>query len=292
MTRTWLITGAGTGLGPELAAAVLASGDALVATDPRPELLASLADHDRARVLDLDVADPDAATFAVRTALEEFGGLDVVVANAGAADTAPVEETTLDRFRAQLDSTFFGVVHVVKAALPVFRAQRGGHFLPIAPAGSRAGGTAGLGAFQAATSAVEGFAEVLHHETAPLGVRVTVVEPGAFRSDADGGLPHLTELGADYEVTVGRLQRYRRAHAGAEPGDPARAARVLVDLVAMEHPPLRLLLGSDAVRLAERSARARAQEADVWADVSRSTDVAGGRESGLASVLHLLAPAG
>jgi NAD(P)-dependent dehydrogenase (short-subunit alcohol dehydrogenase family) len=292
MTTTWLITGAGTGLGPELAAAVLEDGDTLVATDPRSDLLHHLAGSDRVRVLGLDVADPTSATFAVRTALEEFGGLDVVAANAGAAESAPIEETRLDRFRAQVDTTLFGVVHVVQAALPVFRAQRGGHFLPIAPAGSRAGGTAGLGAFQAATAAVEGFAEVLHHEVAPLGVRVTIVEPGAFRSDADGGLPHLAGVGADYDATVGRLQRYRRAHAGAEPGDPARAARVLVDLVASEHPPLRLLLGSDAVRLAERSARARATEADLWADVSRSTDGAGGRGSGLASVLHLLAPVG
>jgi NAD(P)-dependent dehydrogenase (short-subunit alcohol dehydrogenase family) len=292
MTKTWLITGAGTGLGPELAAAVLDDGDNLVATDPRPDLLHHLAGSDRARVLGLDVADPTSATFAVRTALEEFGGLDVVAAHAGAAESAPIEETPLDRFRAQVDATLFGVVHVVRAALPVFRAQRGGHFLPIAPAGSRAGGTAGLGAYQAATAAVEGFAEVLHHEVAPLGVRVTIVQPGAFRSDADGGLPRLAEVGADYEATVGRWQRSRRAHAGAEPGDPARAARVLVDLVASERPPLRLLLGSDAVRLAERSARARAQEADVWADVSRSTDVADGRGGGPASVLRLLAPAG
>ena len=292
MNKTWLITGAGAGLGPDLAAAVLEDGDSLVATDPRPDLLHHLAGSDRIRVLGLDVADPDGATFAVRTALEEFGGLDVVVPNAGVAESAPVEEMTLDRFRAQVDGTLFGAVHLAKAAVPVFRAQRSGHFLPIAPAGSRAGGTAGLGAYQAATAAVEAFAEVLHHEMASLGVRVTIVEPGAFRSDADGGLPRLTEVGADYEATVGRLQRYRRAHLGVEPGDPARAARVLVDLAAMEHPPLRLLLGSDAVRQAERSARARMQEADLWADVSRSTDVPAGRESGLASVLHLLAPAG
>jgi len=292
MNKTWLITGAGTGLGPELAAAVLDDGDALVATDPRPDLLHDLAGHDRMRILGLDVADPDGATFAVRTALEEFGGLDVVAVNPGVAESGPIEEMTLDRFRAQVDGTLFGAVHVVQAAVPVFRAQRSGHILPIAPAGSRAGGTAGLGAYQAATAAVEGFAEVLHHEVGPLGVRVTIVEPGAFRSDADGGLPRLAEVAADYENTVGRLQRYRRAHAGAEPGDPARAARVLVDLVTMEHPPLRLLLGSDAVRQAERSARARAQETDLWADVSRSTDVPDGRESGLASVLHLLAPAG
>jgi NAD(P)-dependent dehydrogenase (short-subunit alcohol dehydrogenase family) len=286
MTKTWLITGAGTGLGPALAAAVLASGDALVATDPRPDLLQHLSGEDRVRVLGLDVADPDGATFAVRTALEEFGGLDVAVIHPGPAESAPIEETGLDRFRAQIDGTLFGAVHVVQAALPVFRAQRSGHFLPIAPAGSRAGGTAGLGAYQAATSAVEGLAEVLHHEVGPLGVRVTIVEPGAFRSDGDAGP---SEVGADYAATVGRWQRSRRAHAGAEPGDPARAARVLVDLVAMEHPPQRLLLGSDAVRQAERSSRARAQEADLWADVSRSTDVP---RRGLASLPRLLAPVG
>jgi NAD(P)-dependent dehydrogenase (short-subunit alcohol dehydrogenase family) len=292
MNRTWLITSAGSGLGPALAAAVLDGGDTLVATDPRPERLRHLTRHDRARILGLHVADPAAAESAVRTATEEFGRLDAVVANAGAAASAPIEQTSVERFRAQVEDTLFGVVHVAKAALPVFRAQGAGHFLPVVPAGGRAGGTAGLGAYQAGTSAVAGFAEVLHHEVAPLGLRVTIVEPGAFRAAADDGPAALVAVGPDYDATVGRLQRYRRAHRGAEPGDPERAARVLLDVVAMDRPPLRLLLGSDALRLAERAARARAQEADLWADVSRSTDAADRRGRGAASVLHLLAPAG
>lgn len=298
-SRTWLITRAATGLGPALATAVLEAGDTLVATDPRPERLGALAARfgERVRVVGHDPADPAGAADAVRLAQQAFGRVDVVTANAGPADGAPIEETSLERFRAQVETTLLGVVSVTQAALPVFRAQRSGHFLHLAPAGSRAGGTPGLGAYQAATAAVAGFSEVLHHEVSPFGVRVTIVEPGAFRTPVDDEPPWPGQVGADYEPTVGRLVRHRRARAGSEPGDPARAARVLVDLVGMAHPPLRLLLGSDAVRSAERAARARAQEAEVWAEVSRSTDVrrsadAAGADRGLAPVLHLLAPAG
>jgi NAD(P)-dependent dehydrogenase (short-subunit alcohol dehydrogenase family) len=262
--KTWLITGSSRGLGRALAEAALELGDSVVATARRPEHLEDLADRfsDRVRLVQHDVTDPAGAERAVDTAVEAFGRLDVVVNNAGYADPAAIEDVTEESFRAQLETDLFGVFHVTRAALPVLRRQRSGHFLQISSIGGRVGGSPGLGAFQTAKSAVEGFSEVLHREVESAGIRVTIVEPGALRQSADGD----------------------------EPGDPVRAARVLVDVVGMPHPPLRLLLGSDALRLAERSARARAQEVDVWADVSRSVDHAGAGEGRLASVLHLAVP--
>jgi NAD(P)-dependent dehydrogenase (short-subunit alcohol dehydrogenase family) len=293
MTRTWLITGSARGLGRELAAAALEAGDAVVATARRPERVADLADRfdDRVRVVQHDVTDPAAAARAVDTAVEAFGRLDVVVNNAGYADSASIEEMTEESFRAQLETDLMGVFHVTRAALPVLRRQRSGHFLQISSIGGRVGGSPGLGAYQAAKFAVEGFSEVLRREVEPLGIRVTIVEPGALRTDWAGSSMRLAAVGPDYQPTVGRMHERRRATDGHRSGDPARAARALVDVVGLEHPPLRLLLGSDALRLADRSARARAAEAEVWADVSRSVDATGAGVRGLADVLHLAVPA-
>jgi len=293
MTSTWLITGSSRGLGRALTVAALEAGHSVVATARRPEALQDLVDRfgDRVRAVELDVTDPDAAAAAVEIAVEAFGGLDVVVNNAGYADSAAIEDMTEGSFRAQLETDLFGVFHVTRAALPVFRRQRSGHFLQISSIGGRVGGSPGLGAYQTAKFAVEGFSEVLHREVEPLGIRVTIVEPGAFRTDWGGSSMRLASVSADYERTVGRMHDYRRDADGHQPGDPERAARVLVDVVGLEHPPLRLLLGSDALHAAERSSRARAQEAAVWADVSRSTDSAGAGENGLAKVLHLMVPA-
>ena len=274
MSKTWLITGTSRGLGRALAEAVLDSGDTLLATARRPEQLADLAERygDRVRTLALDVTDRAAAGRAVQTALDTFGRLDVVANNAGQADSAPIEQTTEADFRAQLETNLFGTVHLTQAALPVFRAQRSGHFLQFSSIGGRVGGTPGLGAYQAAKFAVEGFSEVLFSEVAPLGIKVTIVEPGAFRTDWGGGSMRLAEVAPDYAATVGRMHAYRRSVDGSQPGDPARAARVLLDVAAMDEPPRRLLLGTDAVQMAEHASRVRAREAAVWAGVSQSTD--------------------
>jgi NAD(P)-dependent dehydrogenase (short-subunit alcohol dehydrogenase family) len=277
MTRTWLVTGSSRGFGRALSTAVLEAGDQLVATARRPEQLADLTDRfgGRVRTMALDVTDPSAGTAAVQAALDTFGRLDVVANNAGHADSAPVEETTEESFRAQLETNLFGVVRLTQAALPVFRRQRSGHFLQFSSIGGRVGGTPGLAAYQTAKFGVEGFSEALHAEVAPLGIKVTIVEPGAFRTDWGGASMQLAEVGPDYAATVGRVHDYRRQVDGRQPGDPARAAQVLLDVVAAQEPPLRLLLGSDAVALAETSSRARAREAAVWAGVSRSTDFDG-----------------
>lgn len=278
MTKTWLITGSSRGFGRALAKAVLDSGDRVVATARQPAQLQDLVrDYgDRVRAVALDVTDAAAARAAVQTAVEEFGALDVVVNNAGYANTSAIEDTPDDDFRAQIETNLFGVVHVTKAALPVLRRQRSGHFIQFSSIGGRVGGTPGLGAYQTAKFAVEGFSEVLNNEVKPFGVKVTIVEPGGFRTDWAGSSMGVSPVTADYQQTVGLMLRYRESHDGRQPGDPDRAAKVIIDIVGLDNPPLRLLLGSDALELAEAAAKARAAEAEKWAAVSRSTDFPAG----------------
>jgi len=274
MSKTWLITGSSRGFGWELAKAVLDSGDNLVATARRPEQLDELVDKygDRVRAVALDVTDAAAARAAVRTAVDEFGRLDVVVNNAGYANSAPIEEISEDDFRAQLEANLFGVVNVTRAALPVLRAQRSGHIVQFSSVGGRVGGSPGMGAYQTAKFAVEGFSEVLNTEVKPLGIKVLIIEPGAFRTEWSTTSMVRHEVGPDYEQTVGEMNRMREATAATWPGDPVRAARIIVDVVGLDEPPLRLLLGAGAVVAAEKSSRERAEEAARWADLSRSAD--------------------
>src|ERR1700722_7491454 len=180
MTVTWLITGSSRGFGWELAKAALDRGDNVVATARRPEQLDSLVKSygESGRTAALDVTDAAAAQAAVKTAIDGFGRLDVVVNNAGYANSAPIEEMTEADFRAQVETNLFGVVNVTRAALPVFRTQRSGTFVQFSSIGGRVGGTPGMGAYQTAKFAVEGFSEVLANEVAPFGVDVIIVEPG------------------------------------------------------------------------------------------------------------------
>ena len=274
MSKIWLVTGSSRGLGRALTEAVLAAGDRVVGTARKPEQLDDLAAKygDQLRAVALDVTDAGAARAAVRTAVEEFGGLDVVANNAGYANSASIEEMADDDFRAQVETNLFGVVNVTKAALPVFREQKSGHFLQFSSIGGRAGGTPGMGAYQTAKFAVEGFSEVLNNEVRPFGVKVTIVEPGGFRTDWGGSSMELADVHPDYETTVGEMHRRRIEMDGKQPGDPAKAAQAILQVVALDNPPLRLLLGTDALTLADSSSRSRADEAATWAHLSTSTD--------------------
>ena len=274
MSRTWLITGSSRGLGRALTTAALDSGDRVLATARRPEQLDDLVKEygEAVHPVALDVTDTAAARSAVRAALDVFGSLDVVANNAGYANSAPIEEMAEDDFRAQIETNLYGVVNLTRAALAVFRKQRSGHFLQFSSIGGRAGGTPGMGAYQTAKFAVEGFSEVLNNEVKPFGVKVTIIEPGAFRTDWGGSSMTLNQVGEDYESTVGQLNRYRAETDGTQPGDPAKAARAIVGIVAADEPPLRLLLGKDALELAGKASRSRADEAARWADVTTSTD--------------------
>ncbi|HET6987732.1 MAG TPA: oxidoreductase [Kribbella sp.] len=274
MSKIWLITGSSRGLGRALTEAALAAGDRVVATARKPEQLDDLVKQygEQIRAIALDVTDADAARAAVQTALDAFGGLDVVANNAGYANSAPIEETPDDDFRAQLETNLFGVVNVTKAALPVFRGQRGGHFLQFSSIGGRVGGTPGMGAYQAAKFAVEGFSEVLNNEVKPFGVKVTIIEPGAFRTDWGGSSMTIAPVGPDYDSTVGAMNRYRLEADGKQAGDPAKAALAILEIADLDAPPLRLLLGKDALEHAERASHSRAEEAATWAPLTSSTD--------------------
>jgi NAD(P)-dependent dehydrogenase (short-subunit alcohol dehydrogenase family) len=271
--RTWLITGCSRGLGRALAEAVLRSGDQLVATARDPEAVADLvaAGNDRAIAVALDVTDEAAAAHAVSAAMSRFGGLDIVVNNAGYGNIAPIEDTSLDSFRAQIETNLFGTIIVTKAAIPLFRERRAGRFIQISSIGGRFGAM-GRGPYSAAKFGVEGFSEVLAREMAPFGVHVTIVEPGGFRTDFAGSSTHIAEGNPAYADTVGRIAAFQRAYDGKQPGDPARAARAIIDLSSRDDPPLRLLLGSDAYAGAEHTEEARLSELRAWRETSLSTD--------------------
>lgn len=229
MSRTWLITGASRGFGRHLAEAVLEFGDDLVATARRPEQLDDLVARygERIRSVALDVTDAAGACSAVKEAVNAFGRLDVVVNNAGYANSAPIEEMAEDDFRAQIETNLFGVVNVTRAALPVLRAQRSGVFVQFSSIGGRVGGTPGMGAYQTAKFAVEGFSEVLANEVAPFGVKVIIVEPGAFRTDWQGSSMQLHPVGPDYEETVGPSTATGRRTTGPSRATPPAPRRSL-----------------------------------------------------------------
>ena len=185
MDKTWFIPGSSRGFGRAIAEAALERGDRVVATARNPEQPDDLVKihNDHISAVALDVTDTTDAKRAVESAVTSFGSIDIVVNNAGYADSAPIEEMSDESFRRQIETNLFGVVNVTKAALPFFHQQRSGHFLQFSSIGGRVGGTPGMGAYQTAKFAVEGFSEVLNAEVKPLGIKVTIIEPGGFRTD-------------------------------------------------------------------------------------------------------------
>jgi NAD(P)-dependent dehydrogenase (short-subunit alcohol dehydrogenase family) len=271
MTQVFFLTGSSRGLGRQIAEAVLAAGHRLVATARNPDSLADLADRYGSRVLPvaLDVTDPAGAAAAVTAGAEAFGRVDVVVNNAGYANLASVEDITLADFRAQVDANLFGVVNVTKAALPVLRGQGSGHVIQVSSIGGRLA-TPGLSAYQAAKWAVGGFSEVLASEVGPLGIKVTVLEPGGMRTDWAGASMLVPPISQPYQPTVGAVAAM---HGGDEMlGDPAKVAQVVLAVADMAEPPLRLILGSEAYAYAMAAARARAESDAAWHDLTTSTD--------------------
>jgi NAD(P)-dependent dehydrogenase (short-subunit alcohol dehydrogenase family) len=274
MPQVFFVTGSSRGLGRRIVEAALAAGHSVVATARRPEALADLSDRYGERILAvaLDVTDPSGAAAAVSDGVERFGRLDVVVNNAGYANVAAVEDITLQDFREQIEANLFGVVNVTKAALPVLREQGSGHIIQISSIGGRLA-TPGLSAYQAAKWAVGGFSEVLAREVGPLGIKVTVLEPGGMQTDWSGSSMRIPPVSEPYEPTVGAMARLHESDDIAL-GDPVKVARVVLEVAGMDEPPLRLILGSEAYAYATATAAARARaESDArWRDLSVSTD--------------------
>jgi NAD(P)-dependent dehydrogenase (short-subunit alcohol dehydrogenase family) len=273
-SKVWLVTGSGRGLGREIVVAALAAGDQVVATARDPKQLVDLRERygERIRPVALDVTDPVGARAAVEVALEAFGRLDVLVNNAGFGHMVPFEQTDVEDFRAQIDTNFYGVVNLTRAALPVMRKQKSGHIIQISSVGGRVG-TPGMSAYQAAKWAVGGFTEVLAKEVGPLGIKVTALEPGGMRTGWGAEARRLMpDMLPDYEASVGAWLKRLREYTGNEAGDPARVAAVVVRLASHDSPPVHLLLGSDALHFAGETEKARAAAQQRWQPVSLATD--------------------
>lgn len=273
MSKVWLITGCSRGLGRALAEAVLLAGHKLVATARNPAQLTDLVERygDRACAVALDVTNEHAAGNAIKAAVDTFGRLDVLVNNAGYGDVGSIEDTSLADFRAQIETNLFGVINVTKAAIPLMREQGSGHIIQFSSIVGRLG-PPGRGAYAAAKWGIEGFSEVLAKEVGPLGVKVTIIEPGGFRTDFAGSSATIRDGRPEYDSTVGRMARFQRDFSGTQPGDPVKAAAAIIYITSLDEPPLRLLLGSDAVHSAEQSDSARIEADKKWRELSVSTD--------------------
>jgi NAD(P)-dependent dehydrogenase (short-subunit alcohol dehydrogenase family) len=279
MPTVFFLTGSSRGLGRAIAEAALDAGDQLVATARRPSSLDDLVARygDQILPLELDVTDADTAQAAIALATERFGRIDVVVNNAGYANVAAVEDVTLTDFRAQLETNLFGVVNVTKAALPALRRQGAGHIIQVSSIGGRLA-TPGLAAYQSAKWAVGGFSGVLAAEVAPLGIRVTVLEPGGMQTDWAGSSMQIPPISEPYQATVGAMAAIHNP-TNLSLGDPAKVAQVVLQVAAMDDPPLRLILGSEAYAYATATARAQAEADERWRDLTVSTDRDGATEA-------------
>jgi NAD(P)-dependent dehydrogenase (short-subunit alcohol dehydrogenase family) len=275
MSKVWLITGSASGLGRYIAEAVLASSDLLVATarDPRglDDLVAKYGDQVRAAPL--DVADQDAAYAAIQVAVDAFGRLDVVVNNAGYGDAAPFEQLSSERFKAVVDTNFYWVVNVTRAALPIMRKQKSGCILQVSSVGGRLA-LPGSTPYHAAKWAVGGFTESLAQEVAPFGVKVYALEPGGMRTNW-GARAHkdTPDLLPEYEPSVGAIVKALHSVWGQENSDPSRVAQVILRLAVSDRLHAHLLLGSDVVEYSGKAEAMRAADAERWREISVSTDV-------------------
>ena len=277
MSKIWLITGSAAGLGRSITEAALAAGNRVIATARSPQRLQDLVERYPGQILpvELDVTEPAAADAAVKAGTEAFGGIDVLVNNAGYGHLVPFEQKTADEFRAEMETNFFGVVNMTRAVLPQMRTRRAGHIFQVSSVGGRMG-TPGMSAYQSAKWAVGGFTDVLALETAPLGIRVCSLEPGGIRTGwAERAGRDIPEYLPDYRQTVGTLREFLRQYIGNENSDPAKIARVIVALAERKDVPVRLLLGSDAVQFCAEVEEQRRQEGERWRQVGLYTDFTG-----------------
>jgi NAD(P)-dependent dehydrogenase (short-subunit alcohol dehydrogenase family) len=270
---TWLITGCSTGLGRAFAEAVLARGDNAVVTARDAAKVQDLADaHPGAALaLALDVTDDAQVTTAVAAAEDRFGGVDVLVNNAGYGYRAAVEEGEDGAVHQLFDTHVFGTVRTIKAVLPGMRARRSGTIVNLSSIGARIC-PEGSGYYAAVKAAIEALTLSLRKEVAPLGIRAMVVEPGGFRTDFAGrSLTQSAEPIADYADTAGKRRKEHDTVHGTQKGDPAKAAAALIKAVESKEPPYLLVLGDDASDGIRAALDALRTEVDAWESVSRST---------------------
>ena len=270
--KIWLVTGAGRGMGADIARAALAAGHAVVATGRDPERVGSaLGAHDDLLVLALDITDPASARAAVAAAVERFGRIDVLVNNAGNFYAGFFEEIDPEDFRAQLETNLFGPLNVTRAVLPVMRAQRSGVVVAISSTGGLIGQEF-CSAYSASKFAVEGWIESLAPEVAPFGIRTMVVEPGFFRTEllSAGSTSYAESSIEDYaERTEQTVTAWNGMH-GRQGGDPAKLASALIQLAGQDEPPVRWVAGADAVQAVEQKAKDLLGQVDAHRELSSS----------------------
>ncbi|MFE5678678.1 oxidoreductase [Streptomyces erythrochromogenes] len=272
----WFVTGASRGLGAEITREALERGHSVIATarDASAVLEAYPEKPDGLLAVNADVTEPEQLAAAVRVGLAEFGRIDVVVNNAGYGLVGAIEETSDEAARDLFDVNVFGLLHTLRATLPTLRSQRSGHVLNIGSVGGFATAPA-VGLYGASKFAVEGISEALHGELAPLGVHVTVIEPGGFRTDFLGQSSIRVEPAAiaDYAAGAGPVREALARNDGLQPGDPKKAAKAVVDVTETARPPLRLQLGADAVERVEAKLDLVRRELDQWRHVALSTAI-------------------
>jgi NAD(P)-dependent dehydrogenase (short-subunit alcohol dehydrogenase family) len=270
--RVWLITGASSGLGRALTSAALRDGDRVVAAARSTDRLADLARDfpERALVVPLDVTDRDQARAAIESAVRGFGRIDVLVNNAGYGLLGAVEEVSDDELRRQFETNLFGALNVTRAALPQLRAQRSGHIVQLSSLSATVANP-GEGAYVASKAALEGVSESLARELAALGVRVTIVQPGPFRTDFAGRSLEKAEPIDDYAETAGAARELLRRLDGNQPNDPDRGAEAIVAATRVPEPPLHLALGEDAIEAIRATLDERREELETWAEMGSAT---------------------
>ena len=272
--RVWFVTGCSSGLGRALAERIIAEGDLLIATARRPESLAPLEKlaPDSVRVFALDVADPDAVRRVVAEAHAVWGRLDVIVNNAGYGLLGALEECADDQIMRNFATNLLGPIHVMRAALPLLRARRSGHIINLSAAAAIAN-YAGFGVYGGAKCGLEGVSEAVRAEVAPLGIKVTLVQPGPFRTDFIArSLERAANPVADYQATSGKFAELLSRVDGRQPGDPRRAAAAIVRMVQEGRAPQRLVLGRYAIEKVRKQLRMRAAEVNEWEAAGLATD--------------------
>ena len=270
----WFITGASNGIGRELVREALRRGDSVIATSRTPQKVTeAFAEHqDRLLAVAMDLGSSDQIAKAVHAGISRFGKVDVLVNNAGYGFIGAVEEATDDEIRRVHETNVFGLLRVLRAVLPHFRERKSGHVVNLSSIGGLIG-LPGFGIYNSTKFAIEGISEALAVEAAPFGVKVTIVEPGPFRTEFLAGSLAMAENEIpEYEKTAGTTRAGASARNGKQPGDPSRAAMAIIKAVTSEQPPLHLLLGRFAYeQMADKIARLQ-KEIETWREVTLTAD--------------------
>ncbi|MBD2410505.1 short-chain dehydrogenase/reductase [Nostoc calcicola FACHB-389] len=277
-TRVWFITGSSKGLGRALAETVLQRGETVVLTARNPKLIEDLAASfpEHTLAVQLDVTKPEEVREAVKQAIAKFGRIDVLVNNAGYGILGAIEEVSNEEVRRQFETNFFGVLEVLRTVLPFMRQQGSGHIINISSVGGFVG-YAGTGIYNGTKFAIEGISEALAQEVTPLGIKITIVEPGAFRTDFVTRSLVIADIEInDYEPVIGEMRQGARDILDQklefqEPGDPKKAALAIIQAVDSDNPPLRLVLGEDAIYAINTKLELVKAELDAWKEVSVNT---------------------